>query len=190
MKGIVMKSFLAVMLVSVIAGAVEYKGVEYPATIELQGKTLTLNGLGLRTATFLNIKVYTIGLYVEKKSKDGKKIVESSENKEFRMQFLRDVDKGDIVDAWKESFKRHCSGEECKSLKPKLDELNALMQDMKEDHKVHYRMYGGKFEVVVNGKTIGAVEGEAFSKLLQKIWLADNSQYKEMRKGLLGLEDE
>jgi hypothetical protein len=39
--------------------------------ITVAGKTLTLNGMGLREATILNIDVYVAGLYVEHPSTGG-----------------------------------------------------------------------------------------------------------------------
>jgi hypothetical protein len=34
-------------------------------SIAVENRPLTLNGMGVRTKTFLNIKVYVVGLYLE-----------------------------------------------------------------------------------------------------------------------------
>jgi hypothetical protein len=45
----------------------------------LQGKTLKLNGTGLRQATILKINVYAAGLYLENAARDGDAIAGSDQ---------------------------------------------------------------------------------------------------------------
>ena len=52
-------------------------GITMPDTATVGGKDLQLNGLGTRKATFLKVKVYVMGLYLEKKSQDGQAIAAS-----------------------------------------------------------------------------------------------------------------
>ena len=46
------------------------EGVTVPATRTVDGTTVKLNGVGLRTATMLKIKVYVMPLYLEEPSSD------------------------------------------------------------------------------------------------------------------------
>ena len=59
------------------AQAAKLAGVTMADTVTLDGKTLVLNGLGVRAATFMKVKVYIIGLYLENKSSDAKAIIAS-----------------------------------------------------------------------------------------------------------------
>src|SRR3989337_2459246 len=62
-----------------------------PDQATVEGKTLVLNGMGLREATFLKVAVYVAGLYLESKSADANAILGSSQVKRISMHFVRDV---------------------------------------------------------------------------------------------------
>ena len=53
------------------ASAAEISGVKLPDQVTVVGKSLKLNGAGLRQATILKVNVYAAGLYLEKPSGDG-----------------------------------------------------------------------------------------------------------------------
>ncbi len=55
-----------------------------------EGKTLVLNGLGLRTKFV--VKVYVAGLYLEQKSSDANAILKADAPKRLVMQFMRDFE--------------------------------------------------------------------------------------------------
>jgi hypothetical protein len=85
-----MKRNLLLMLVSVItafgvgvAHSKECKGVNFPEQAQVEGSTLTLNGLGLRQATVLKINVYVAALYVVKPSTDADAILAANTPKEL-----------------------------------------------------------------------------------------------------------
>jgi hypothetical protein len=63
---------------------------------------LSLNGLGLRQATFLKVNVYVAALYVAKTSTDPKEILGSSAPSELILQFVRDVGADDLRKGWDE----------------------------------------------------------------------------------------
>ena len=73
------------------AHAVELAGVSFPDRATVRGRAAVLNGLGLRTATVLKVKVYVIGLYLENRSSDLQAIIASSDHKRIVMQFVRDT---------------------------------------------------------------------------------------------------
>ena len=92
--------FLAVIVV-VIASmlslqAATLAGVTLPDSVQVGGKTLVLNGLGLRTKFV--VKVYVAGLYLEQKSSDANAIVKTDAPKRLVMQFMRDLSKKQLAD--------------------------------------------------------------------------------------------
>src|SRR5215470_9478338 len=95
MKSSVKKVVLSLLaVVGLSAGAAHGKecaGVNFPDQAQVEGTNLTLNGLGLRLATMLKVKVYVAALYVGKKSNDPASILGSSGPTELSMQFVRDV---------------------------------------------------------------------------------------------------
>ena len=80
----------------------EVAGVTLPDTATVEGKTLKLNGMGLRTKVVF--KVYVAGLYLEAKSKDGAAVIAADAPRVMRMQFVRDVGKEKLVEGFKEGF--------------------------------------------------------------------------------------
>ena len=69
--------------------AKEVAGVSLPETTTVDGKTLKLNGAGLRTKVVF--KVYVLGLYLETPSRDATAIISSDQVKSLRMSLLRSV---------------------------------------------------------------------------------------------------
>ena len=45
-------------------------GVTFPDIYPVNGQSLVLNGLGLRTLTILNVRVYAAGLYLAQRNHD------------------------------------------------------------------------------------------------------------------------
>src|SRR5438270_11506752 len=73
------------------SAAAEISGVKLPDQVTLEGKTLKLNGTGLRQATILKVYVYAAGLYLKSQSGDGESIANSDEFEIIVMVFMREV---------------------------------------------------------------------------------------------------
>src|SRR3954454_5714398 len=95
---------LAVGITASSASAAEISGVKLPDQVTVGGKTLKLNGLGLRQATFIKFNVYAAGLYLENPSHDGDAIANSDQTKSIQMVFMRDVSAKQMSDAFQEGF--------------------------------------------------------------------------------------
>lgn len=177
-------SFLILASHNVLAA--ELEGVEFAETYTLDGSSLVLNGVGMRLATFVKVKVYAAGLYLEAKETDGKKIIASDTKKVIRMVFKRDVDADVIQDAWTEGVKNQCKKDERKTLQPSLTQLNALMSDMKDGEEMLYTFNKGTIEVFVNGKSKGTVKNDRMAQVLLGCWIGAKPPNKELKAGLLG----
>src|SRR3954471_14304459 len=99
---------LAVGLTASVGSAGEISGVKLPGQATVGGKTLKLNGLGLRQATFIKFNVYAAGLYLENPSHDGEAIANSDQTKSIQMVFMRDVAAKQMSDAFQEGFDKNC----------------------------------------------------------------------------------
>ena len=62
--------------------------------------------MGTRKATFLKVKVYVAGLYLQQKSTDPTAIVKSPETKRLVLEFTRNVDKDQMVKAVNNGIKK------------------------------------------------------------------------------------
>ena len=179
-----MIAYLAFFMLHCAFGA-ELKGMTYPDSIEQDGKTLVLNGLGLRLVSFLKVKVYVGALYLESKSSDGGQILKSPGIKKIDMGFLRDVGSGKLNSAWEDDFKENCHSA-CDAAKPALEKLKALMVDLKQDDHLAFVFRAGKVEVLLNGKSRGQIENKEFPEILLSTWLGPHPPNDEVKDGMLG----
>src|SRR5262245_47212310 len=88
------------------ASAAECQGANFPDSVTADGTNLLLNGLGIRKATMLKVKVYVAGLYLPAKSSDAGQILGASQPWHYVLHFVRDVDASDIREAYEEGFKK------------------------------------------------------------------------------------
>jgi hypothetical protein len=161
-------------------------GVTMPDTITVAGKPLVLNGMGLREATILDIDVYVAGLYVEHASSNPGDLIGSNQVKRIVLQFVRDVDRGDIVKAWNEGF-AHDATVPAAQLRPMIDQLDAWMPDMKSGHTLMFTYVPGQGVAVdVDGTRKGVLQGDDFARSLFSIWLGPKPPNKALKRGLLG----
>jgi Chalcone isomerase-like len=168
------------------ANAGRKEGVTMPDTIRVGDKQLTLNGMGLREATWLKIDVYVAGLYLEHVSSNPNEIITSNQTKRMVMQFVRDVDRKDIVKAWSEGFARNATAP-LPMLKARIDQLNAWMTDCPDGSVLVFTYVPGKGVFVdFNGRRKGVIAGDDFARSLFAIWVGPHPPTKDLRTGLLG----
>ena len=118
-----MKRVLAILIgVAVAASALagEAAGVKLPDTATIEGKTLRLNGIGLRKKMLF--KVYVAALYVETPSADAGTIIHSDQVKSITLHILRSLDGAQIGEAISDGFWRNS--------KEQMSELNDRLQKL------------------------------------------------------------
>src|SRR5258705_1058975 len=93
-----------VFLLALPAAAGQLEGVKLPDQVTVSGRTLVLNGLGLREATVLMVNVYVAGLYLETKSSDPEQILRPDQPKQLVIRFVRSLGKEELVDALTDGF--------------------------------------------------------------------------------------
>ena len=168
------------------AQAKECHGVSFPERKQVEGGDLTLNGLGIRKATFLKVNVYVAALYVTRPSRDPKALLQSDGPDELILHFVRDVGVDDLTKAWNEGFERN-SKEQLPALNERIAKLNSWMSDMKTGQRLAFvRRPGAGVEVQVDGAEKGTIEGEDFARALLSIWLGAAPPNPELKRGLLG----
>lgn len=174
---------MALMTLSPVHAAT-LSGVNMPDQTTVNGKTLVLNGLGMRTATFLKVKVYVIGLYLESKSSDAKAIIGSNQAKRIEMHFVHDVTSNELQDGWSEGFENNYP--DVVSIKDEISKFNASMRDVKEDDSIVLDFSGDTVDVLINGKKIDTVDSNAFQQAALGIWLGPKPPNKDLKAGILG----
>jgi Chalcone isomerase-like len=190
LKRVQLLAFVTVVAAPIVLGApalgAECIEVKVPDSVKAGGADLVLNGLGIRKATFLEVKVYVAGLYLPQKSGDSGKIIGTNQPWQLVLHFVRDVDASDIRDAFGEGFTKN-AGDKLAALQPRIKVLNARMVDFKEGHYLSFANDAAKGVAVdVNGAGGGAIEGADFAAALLSVWLGPEPPNEDLKAGLLG----
>lgn len=164
--------------------AKERSGVRMPDSVTVEGKSLTLNGLGLRTKAIF--KVYVAGLYTETPSKDAAAIIKADQVKRVRMHMLRDLEKGKIVEAIRDGFAKN-SKAQMPALKERLDRFTSAVPNLKEGDELVLTYVPGKGTTIESksGQTL-SVEGKDFADGLFSVWLGRSPVDGDLRDEMLG----
>lgn len=181
---------LAALLLASPASAATCLGVGFPETIVVEGTRLTLNGLGIRKATFLKIHVYVAALYLPPgapRGSDAQGIIHSPGPMELTLHFVRSVGVRDIRNAFEEGFAAQGAGRVPAALAPRVALLNSWMEDMRSGEPMTFvRIPGRGVEFDLDGRSRGVVPSEDFAQALFAIWLGDHPPNPELKAGLLG----
>jgi len=183
-----MKKAIAAALLCLIAAvptlAREVAGVTLPDTMTVDGKTLKLNGMGLRTKVVF--KVYVAGLYLEAPSKDAGAVISSDQVKQMQLSLLRNLDHSKITEAITQGFEKNSKAQQT-ALKARLDRLNSMIPDVEKGDRIVLTYVPGK-GTVVSAKNVekGVIEGKDFADALFSVWLGANPVQQDLKKELLG----
>lgn len=180
----VLAAAVAMSCVMVSAEAKEIAGVKFADTATVGGKTLKLNGVGLRKKAVF--KVYAAGLYVETAAKDGAAVLGADAPRQITMHFLREVDKAKLVETYREGFAANAP-DKVAAQKASIDKFLGWVSDVKEGTEWVVTYVPGKgTTLAISGKESGTIEGKEFADVLFSLWLGPKPPSEDLKKGLLG----
>lgn len=176
---------LALGLITTLpALAKEVAGVSLPETATVDGKTLRLNGMGLRKKVVF--KVYVAGLYLETPSKDAASVISSDQVKRMQLSVLRSLSSRQVSEAIEEGFEKN-SKASMAALKARLDKLATMIPNVEKGDQILLTYVPGK-GTVVSAKNVekGVIEGKDFADALFSVWLGSNPVQEDLKAALLG----
>ena len=175
--------FLILILAAPVAAGT-LADVTMPDTISVNGKSLVLNGMGLRKKAI--IKVYVAGLYLPAKESSAEKILASDTERNLSMEFVREVDKEKICKAWHDGLESN-SPTKAAALKGNFDTLCGYMENMDEGGKIGFTYVPGQGTAIsVNGSQKGTIPGKDFADAMFACWIGSNPPGADLKTGLLG----
>lgn len=168
------------------AAAAEVAGVQVPAEASVKGQPLVLNGAGIRTRAIF--KVYVASLYVPHRASDVNAVLAEAPRR-VRLDLLRDLSAGQLVDALQDGLKANNTPAELEAVRAQVDELARIMLgfgEVKEKSVVTLDYVDGATQIGLDGAARGSIAGEAFNRALVRIWLGDHPVQGDLKKALLG----
>ncbi len=176
--------FILLMAFNSNVFAAKKAGISIPDKVTIDGKELQLNGIGVRRATFLRIKVYVGGLYLEKKTQKVEEILSSSYPKYIPMHFMRDVDKEDLQEAWLEGLKAAVKEADRKEIMKSFNEFNSNMADIKKGQSILITLKKDGVQMSFAGKKT-FIKNQKLSRAILSIWFI-NAKDEQLRDEFMG----
>ena len=121
--------------------AAELGGVQMTDSYAVGSERLALNGMAIRDKFF--IKVYVGGLYLPKKTNNPEEILRADTPKALLMQFVRDVKRDKLVQAYNEAFASNAADLATRQ-KTNVERFLAFLTDVKEGDRIGFVYEPGK----------------------------------------------
>lgn len=161
-------------------------GIDVSESCKTDTRPMQLNGAGVRSKYFFSI--YVGVLCLEQPANDPAAILAADGAKRMQMHMLyKKVDAEKITEGWTEGFRANLDKAAFSRLETRLKQFNALFPTLREGDVVNmdYLPERGT-ELVINGKSLGVIEGEDFFNALLQVWIGQHPADKALKKGLLG----
>jgi hypothetical protein len=171
------------LLLPLAAAALEVAGVSFPPTVQAGGKTLTLNGAGVRTRFFF--KVYAIGLYLEHPGTDASAILAADQARRAELHMLRTVSGAEMGDAIATAVNANAGGA-ASQLKPRVDQLKNMFLSANQGEVITLTYIPGTGTVVgARGRDVGTIQGKDFADALFGAWIGTAPVDDSLKQALL-----
>lgn len=177
---------VAFMSIGVMSAQTEVAGIKIPNSETYQGKTLNLNGAGVREKLWIDL--YAGGLYLAKKSSNANEIVSSNEPMSIKLHIVSKLISSDkMIDAVNEGFENSTNGN-TKALDSEIKKFRSFFMDEITKNDVFDIVYipGTGVTAYKNDKELGTIEGMEFKKALFGIWLSNKPADDDLKEAMLG----
>jgi hypothetical protein len=173
-----------IALVWCVAQAAELAGVPVPDTEQVNGKTLYLNGFGLRTFSILGVHIYVAALYLERLSTDAGEIIGSPETKLLTVKFVRSITVGEARKAWAEGLENNCTAP-CRLDPEDVERFLASMPAMHvgDDYFLVFTPNGAT--VTSGGQLIATISKRQFARAMLAMFLGPKPASPMLKQDLL-----
>ncbi|HUB15875.1 MAG TPA: chalcone isomerase family protein [Acetobacteraceae bacterium] len=171
-----------------VAHAAELVGVWMPNEQTVDGTHLLLNGIGVRTYSVFGIRIYVAGLYLEQKSQDPDKILDSKGLKLLVMHFVHDVSAEQARMAWRVGLRQNCK-RPC-GLDPA--DVQQFLSHVPPAHKgdVVSMLFSPKgARITDDGRLLGNIDDPHFGESILGTFIGPVPPTARLKRELLGLEE-
>ena len=188
LKSLISAGVLAVSC-TMSAQAADIGGVKVEDTATVAGKTLVLNGGGMRQ--IFVVKVYAAALYLAEKKTSAADVQALTTPKRVALHIQREINSDEFGQLFITSMNKNSSKEEKAKVinqTVKFGEMFSNLPPVKKGDIVTLDWVPGSGTVsTLNGKQIGeTLPDMAFYNAVLRIWIGENPVQSDVKRGLLG----
>ena len=178
----------AFALTAASSHAATLDGVSFPDKYPVAGQSLVLNGMGVRTLTVFNIRVYVAALYLPQQSHDPAQIIASTGPKVLLLQYLHAGSKAEIEQEYRKGEQVNCGSGGCAaSDQADFERLVAAAPAVKVGDTTTYVFNAHGFQVYANNQSIGTFTNQDLAQHLLGGFIGAHPPSADLRSRLLGL---
>jgi hypothetical protein len=171
------------------AHAADVSGVKVDDTATVAGKSLVLNGAGMRKKFVIN--VYVAALYLAEKKSSPADVQALTSPKRVSLIMQREVSSDEFGQLFIESMNKNSTKEEKAKVinqTGKFGEMFASLDKVKKGDVIHLDWVPGQGTIsTVNGKVTGEVMPDiAFYNAVLRIWLGEKPAQDDLKDAMLG----
>ena len=175
---------LITLLFLSLSWAKEIEGVNIPDKIMCGDKELPLSGAGLRTATFLKVKVFVLALYAQTPIRKGNGTELEQRPICVDLTYLKNFDNSDVDRAWAYQFKES-SEHNYSNLESDLKKIKSFFGEIKGDRRQSFILSSESTKVFENKELKGEITGKDFQQSFLSIWFGKNPPTEDLKNNLL-----
>lgn len=165
--------------------AAELHGVSMPDTRIIDGISMRLNGIGLRTFSIFRIPIYVAGLYLTRRSSSADTILHSGERKLIDIRFLRDVPVENAREAWRDGFEKNCTTP-CRLDPISVQRFLAAVPPIHEGDESVLLFTSVGVSITLNGQSAGSVADPHFAEIILATFIGPEPPTPRLKRELLG----
>jgi hypothetical protein len=179
-------ALLAALLVAAPppASATSLEGVTFERGLVAHGAPLALRGAALLRYRVV-IKAYVAALYLPPEAPSERVLADVP--KRLEIEYFWALRAADFARATDEGIARNVDAATLERLRPRIDRINALYQDVEPGDRYAITYVPGRgTELALDGRPLGVIEGADFAAALFAIWLGDAPLDAGLKARLLG----
>jgi hypothetical protein len=163
-------------------------GVTVPDTLPVDGHNLVLNGVGIRTLTFLKVKIYVAALYVTTKTNNPQTILSSPGPTVLALHYIHSGSKEQVQDRYREGEKVNCGDGSCDaSLQADFEKLVASATPVNEGDTTMFIVTNKALRVELNGKPVITIANGRLANMILQGFIGPHPPSEDLRAALLGM---
>jgi hypothetical protein len=156
-----------------------------PETVQADGKTLHLNGAGLRTFSIFRVHVYVAALYLEHPASDPDAILTSPETKLVKVNFVRNVSAQQARQSWQDGLANNCRPPSCVLDPNEVATFLARVPAMRAGERFSLLFDQRGAEIDLDDHPFGFIPDREFAEAILATFLGPKPGSPELKRELL-----